>query len=541
VGDSRGSQSGRLRPRYAQHHPERTVLFGLVRDHLESFLAHARRAYRRAVPRYAEQELRAYLKCGIHAHGFARARCADCGHELLVAFSCKKRGVCPSCNVRRMTDTAARLPDHVLPDLRLRQWVLSVPFELRILLARHPQALSTTARIFVEELFRWQRCRALLRGHHAVRGAAVCFPQRFGGSLNLNVHFHVVAADAYFHRGDDGAVRAEPLQKPTRAELEDITHNVTVRVLRWLRRRRLLVDSEPDLTQPEEPTALDACLHGSLGLGALVRLKPSGAPVELERSDPDSVEKRVRGGAFNIHAGVTASSREERELLLRYCARPPLSLERLSVTPGGQVAYALKRPIRGATHRLLSPLDFLARLTALIPPPRHPLIRFFGVVAPHSSWRKEVTPATRPAPAAVCADSAVRPHAEPAPRADVRRPQLTARDLAPGEPERPSSLRWVSTPLDWATLLRRAYDIDSLACPCGGRLRFLELLDEPDEARAQLRARGLPADPHTPRQRPPAEVPVDLPPDDDFDAPRDDALDPLPDLEAPDPPPPDDW
>jgi hypothetical protein len=59
----------------------------------------------------------------------------------------------------------------------------------------------------------------------------------------------------------------------------------------------------------------------------------------------------LRLGDFNVHADVAASTKEERERLIRYCARPPLSLERLSLTRDGQVAYELKRPIRGAPLR----------------------------------------------------------------------------------------------------------------------------------------------------------------------------------------------
>jgi hypothetical protein len=72
----------------------------------------------RALPQYVERELRAYLKCGILAHGFLRAHCRSCGKDLLVALSCKKRGVCPSCKARRMCGTAARLTDHVFPKCR---------------------------------------------------------------------------------------------------------------------------------------------------------------------------------------------------------------------------------------------------------------------------------------------------------------------------------------------------------------------------------------------------------------------------------------
>ena len=66
------------------------------------------------------------------------ARCANCGHDFLIAYSCKCRGVCPSCTTRRMVETAAHLADHVIPHLPVRQWVLSVPKRLRYHLARDP-------------------------------------------------------------------------------------------------------------------------------------------------------------------------------------------------------------------------------------------------------------------------------------------------------------------------------------------------------------------------------------------------------------------
>jgi len=79
---------------YARHRPERTVLYRLVQGHLETYLALAREGDGdgHAVPGYVERELRRYLECGILAYGFARARCPECGHDFLVAFSCKGRG-----------------------------------------------------------------------------------------------------------------------------------------------------------------------------------------------------------------------------------------------------------------------------------------------------------------------------------------------------------------------------------------------------------------------------------------------------------------
>ena len=80
-------------------------------------------------------------------YGFLRLRCASCHVEKLVAFSCKRRGFCPSCGARRMADSAALLVEEVLPCEPLRQWVLSLPFALRFLLATNPQVLTQVLRI----------------------------------------------------------------------------------------------------------------------------------------------------------------------------------------------------------------------------------------------------------------------------------------------------------------------------------------------------------------------------------------------------------
>jgi hypothetical protein len=76
---------------------------------------------------YVEDELRGYLECGLLCFGFARAVCTTCRTGFVVAFSCKGRGVCPSCNGRHMAQTAAHLVDHVIPPVPVRQWVISVP------------------------------------------------------------------------------------------------------------------------------------------------------------------------------------------------------------------------------------------------------------------------------------------------------------------------------------------------------------------------------------------------------------------------------
>ena len=189
--------------RYTPHRPEQTLLHRTIREQLEGFLARsAERGH--PVPRFVEQELRAFLRCGVLAHGFLRLRCDDCGCDRLLPFSCKRRGFCPSCGGRRMADTAAHLADRVLPEVPIRQWVLTLPYPLRYRCAYDAKLTSEVLRAFVRALFAELRRRS--RQHWGVRAqqcGAVTFIQRFGSAMNLNLHFHTLALDGvYADTGD---------------------------------------------------------------------------------------------------------------------------------------------------------------------------------------------------------------------------------------------------------------------------------------------------------------------------------------------------
>ncbi len=82
------------------------------------------------------------------------------------AFSCKRRGFCPSCGARRMAETAALLSDEVFPDVPLRQWVISFPFPLRYLFAAHPDFGVSGHRIKAS----WKTC------YHAPGSAHLSMP-----------------------------------------------------------------------------------------------------------------------------------------------------------------------------------------------------------------------------------------------------------------------------------------------------------------------------------------------------------------------------
>ena len=124
----------------------------------------------------------------------------------------------------------------------------------------------------------------------------------------------------------------------------------------------------------------------------------------------------------------------------------------MALTASGQVRFGLKTPYRdGTTHIVLEPLDLMARLAALVPPPRMHLTRYHGVFAPHSKLRAAVTPAHRGA--------GKKPQAE--------------------EGTEPATPRHVA--MNWARRLKRVFGIDIEACArCGGKLRVIASIEEPE-------------------------------------------------------------
>ena len=129
----------------------------------------------------------------------------------------------------------------------------------------------------------------------------------------------------------------------------------------------------------------------------------------------------------SLHAAVRVQAHECKRLeqLCRYITRPALSGERVQLNAAGQVELKLKTPWRdGTTHLVLSPLEFMQRLAALVPRPRLHLIRVHGVLAPNAKLRALVVPQGPPAQAVV----------PPAVQRQIGRGRPAAKDPSPARP-----------------------------------------------------------------------------------------------------------
>jgi hypothetical protein len=248
-----------------------------------------------------------------------------------------------------------------------------------------------------------------------------------------------------------------------------------------------------------------------------------------------------------------------RERLVRYCTRPPFALDRIEVLSDGRIAYLLKVPRKGRTHRIMTSMEFMARLSAQIPRPRIPLVRYHGVFAPRSSWRSRVTPkppahAAKPKPcaatpaASASTSTAVSPAsaslvaassaaAAPAPAAAVSpapaslasascsaaaalAPALTLAVATPevtvawvpeepvvdvdptmisvshwGRLEEGALFAW-SRRLEWPVMMKRTFGFDVLRCPrCSRKMRVIATITEPPVVHQILEHLGVRASP----------------------------------------------
>jgi hypothetical protein len=477
---------------YAPKAPADSVLHRIVRDHFETFRQEAARVHERdGLPRFIEDEFRAFLRCGFLAGGFARFHCAACGLDRLVPFSCKGRAVCPSCASRRMAERAAHLVDHVFPEVPVRQWVLSLPHRLRYVLAWDHALCRAVAGIFVRAVLGFLRRRTRRTGAPGGRGGAVAMIQRFGAALNLNVHVHALVLDGVYVEGDHGALRFLEATPPTDEEMDRLLAAIARRIDRLLARRGVLLDDvgegSADPWQEEAPVlaavaAASVQSRRALGERAGATVRRCGASAELLALAPSGLGPcHARRNGFDLHAAVVVPPRDRARLerLCRYALRPPVAHDRLHLTPEGHVLLDLRhRWADGTTHLLFEPIELLERLAAITPRPRINLLLYYGVLGARSAWRSRVAGSDRPPPVAA-----------PEPRADgTCRPRTN----------------WL-----WAELMHRTFGFDVLLCPrCQGRLELIALIEDPRVIRRILNHLGLPTE--VPAARPARSPPLPL-------------------------------
>ena len=469
---------------FERHRPEESVLYKVVQENLETFLSLVHEECGRPLPDFVEKEFREYLKCGILAYGFLRFRCEGCHKEQLVAFSCKRRGFCPSCGGRRMSESAIHLVDEVLPVKPIRQWVLSFPIPIRLLLAVRPKIMAEILNIVTRTISGHLCKKAGLKRAQAKTGA-VTLIQRFGGSINLNIHFHQLFLDGVYELDEERKPsKFHKTKAPTQPELNEVLNKIIDKTVKHLEKRGLIVKDEEDHFQLDlsEEDALARLQAGAATYRFTLGPNKGKKALTLKAMpDTDHGAKQglvVKNSGFSLHAGVAmaGTERDKIEKLCRYITRPAVALERLSLSPSGQVIYTLKKPYDdGTTAISMSPIELMERLAALVPRPKIHLTRFSGVFAPHYKYRALVVPKP-PKPTEAPLENNLQP----------------------------------SSRIPWARLLKRVFQVDVESCSlCGDKMKIIAAIEDPQVIKKILGHLGLPTKPPKiwPARGPPGSAP----------------------------------
>jgi Putative transposase len=406
-----------------------------------------------------------------------------------------------------MAQTAAHLVDHALalppgrspgtnsppdclcpgslPHVPVRQWVLSLPIPLRLLLAAQPQVLTPVLQVVHRVLNRFVLDQAGLRADEADSGA-VTLVQRFGSAANLNIHLHCLVLDGVYRRGADAEPVFVAVPAPSDEAVQGVLHKIIKRMMKLLTRQGILVEEQSETywaddasDDSDEARALRRLQAAACTYRIAYGPRAGQKVLTLQGAKPSATDNKQRLCAnlegFSLHAAVRCASHERKSLerLCRYITRPAIANERVRCNAAGQVVLTLKTPWRdGTTHLVMSPLKFMQRLAALVPRPRLHLIRFHGVLAPNSKLRAQVVP--KPSP-----------QSAPVGHAAVSE-QNGSEQNGSHRPVRPS----------WVRLLKRVFDLDLAHCPnCGGELKIIAAILERPVIEKILTHLGLQARP----------------------------------------------
>ncbi len=280
---------------------------------------------------------------------------------------------------------------------------------------------------------------------------ALCKGVGSGSAANLNIHLHCLVLDGVYRCDADGAPNFVEAGTPTDDQLHALLQTIIARLMKMLTRRGVLVEemgqtwlaaSDADSEQARTLRALQAAaITYRIAFGPRAGQKVLTLRGALPREAPARQPLCADIDGFSLHAAVRVDAHERKRLeqLCRYITRPALSEERIQLDAAGQVRLKLKTPWRdGTTHVVMSPLEFMQRLAALVPRRPH-LIRFHGVLAPNARLRALVVPQ------------------------GPLEPAVQAAGGAQCEPVQARSQR-----IGWARLLERVFDIDMQHCPnCG--------------------------------------------------------------------------
>ena len=327
---------------YARRAPEETILYRTIyhyRQDLEYQWEDVFQSNYGTLRREVLQAFDAYLNCGILAHGCARAYCDNCKHSALIAFSCKRRGLCPSCDTKRGLIFAEHLDQNILLALPHRHLVFTLPKRLRIYFKFNRQLCKY---LYTAAWGAWSNYLSQLLPHLPLahmpqaKPGAIMALHTAGDLLHFHPHIHALALDG-------------------------------------------VIDSNGLFTRlPQCDLALIQAEFENQIFNALLK-------EELITDETVNTMRSWDHSGFSVYSAepIEATDHDARLFVARYLKKSPIALDRLSIDESApEPKIVCKRKLDDSEEtRSFSPLEFLAELSTHIPNSWEQTTRFYGVYA----------------------------------------------------------------------------------------------------------------------------------------------------------------
>ena len=417
---------------YTRRKPEEGILYNAVCQEWPKIRAASKAANDgHGLPDFIEDAVDDYRKCGDLKHGFVHVQCCSCKESLVIAFSCKQTGLCNSCDGKRMVSLGAHMVDEIIPKVRMRQWVITFPYDIRFLLA-------------------WNSVI-----------------QRMDQQCKLFVHWHILCAEGTWCETAKGP-KFEPAPPLKQHVVQQVFEDVLKRIDRQIAKLPDPIE-EPGKFMKDLNPALSALLNNAM-LGRQTSGKDAGKPQKVEFGKGPQVHNIKPHGrncceadGYSLHANRTVArqDREGLEKLCKYLCRPAVPADRLEMAenPVGNRSIRIKlKTVKegGITSVLVSPQDLVIRALAQIPLPFRKAVRYHGAFGGNSKIRPDVVPDGQ--------------------KKKTKRKKAKA-----------CGMKDESTKLTWEQALRRAFGWEVLNCLCGGKRIVLAVVQKKVEIERFLR------------------------------------------------------
>ena len=417
-------------PIYRPRRPRASPLWQIVHHARDDFLAHYEARHRRIHGPLSSDSVDVvdqFYRCGDLAAGFTRLQCPDCGHEKLLAFTCKTRHFCPSCHQQRVRRVGDWIAYTVCDNLPHRQFVFTMPRPLRGIFRKRRKLLGHLFQVAIGCLRDWMRLRLDLPHGQLAAIAAV---QTFGDYLVFHPHLHVLAATGLID--SKNRFHLMPVES-----IEPLAELFRHRFLATLLREKLIT--------AKKARQLLGWKHSGFSLDA--REKP-----------------------------VAAHDVEGRRRLAEYLLRAPFSLKKITWNQQTRsVIYRSKRSWRTKRNfEVFSATDFIAAAVSHIPPKNQQTVRYYGL---YSNKRRGLDAKAGRLGPRVCLAPAARLH--------DGLPSITI--LPPPSTQNARALR----PLWRDLILRVWGVDPLLCPCCKGTMKVIDNLIRPEEVEFFLRLLGL--------------------------------------------------